>query len=62
MIPVLIIILGVVDPGKDLDCEVVWHPSFLAPEDGSFSLTIHSGNTLQLRCRAEVSLTLLHSE
>ena len=55
MFPVLIIILGVVDPGKDLDCEVVWHPSFLAPEDGSFSLTIHSGNTLQLRCRAEVS-------
>lgn len=45
---------GVVDPFKDLDCEVVWHPSYLAPEDGSFSLMIHSGNTLQLQCRAEV--------
>lgn len=45
---------GVVDPFKDLDCEVVWHPSYLAPEDGSFSLMIHSGNTLQLKCRAEV--------
>ncbi|XP_052240686.1 cilia- and flagella-associated protein 47-like isoform X3 [Dreissena polymorpha] len=48
---------GVVDPFKDLDCEVVWHPSYLAPEDGSFSLMIHSGNTLQLKCRAELGPT-----
>ncbi|XP_053397416.1 cilia- and flagella-associated protein 47-like isoform X4 [Mercenaria mercenaria] len=48
---------GVVDPFKDLDCEVVWHPSFLAPEDGSFSLMIHSGSTLQLKCKAELGQT-----
>ncbi|XP_052808119.1 cilia- and flagella-associated protein 47-like isoform X2 [Mya arenaria] len=48
---------GVVDPFKELDCEVVWHPSYLAPEDGSFSLMIHSGNTLQLRCKAELGPT-----
>ncbi|KAK3096977.1 hypothetical protein FSP39_005325 [Pinctada imbricata] len=45
---------GTVDAYKDLDCEVVWHPSYLAPEDGSFSLMIHGGQTLQLRCRAEL--------
>ena len=45
---------GTVDAYKDLDCEVVWHPSYLAPEDGSFSLMIHGGPTLQLQCRAEV--------
>ncbi|KAL4233464.1 hypothetical protein ACF0H5_008145 [Mactra antiquata] len=48
---------GVVDPFKDLDCEVVWHPSYLAPEDGSFSLMIHGGNTLQLQCKAELGPT-----
>ena len=56
-----LIFVGVVEPHKDLDCEVVWHPSFLAPEDGSFSLTIHSGNTLQLRCRAEVNFALFNA-
>lgn len=45
---------GTVDAYKDLACEVVWHPSYLAPEDGSFSLMVHGGNTLQLQCKAEV--------
>lgn len=48
---------GVVDPFKDLDCEVVWHPSYLAPEDGSFALMIHGGNTLQMKCTAELGPT-----
>ncbi|XP_052708553.1 cilia and flagella-associated protein 47-like isoform X1 [Crassostrea angulata] len=48
---------GTVDAYKDLDCEVVWHPSYLAPEDGSFSLMIHGGPTLQLQCRAELGNT-----
>ncbi|XP_021363645.1 cilia- and flagella-associated protein 47-like isoform X2 [Mizuhopecten yessoensis] len=45
---------GIVDAHKDLDCEVVWHPSFLAPEDGSFSLMVHGGPTLQLQCKVEM--------
>ncbi|XP_071134806.1 cilia- and flagella-associated protein 47-like isoform X3 [Mytilus edulis] len=45
---------GTVDSFKDLDCEVVWHPSYLAPEDGMFSLKVHGGPTLQLSCRAEL--------
>ena len=49
-----ILFIGTVDAFKDLDCEVVWHPSYLAPEDGQFSLKVHSGHTLQLKCRAEV--------
>ncbi|KAL5010428.1 hypothetical protein ScPMuIL_012733 [Solemya velum] len=48
---------GIVDAHKDLDCEVVWHPSYLAPDDGSFSLMIHGGNTLQLNCQAELGPT-----
>ncbi|KAL3884217.1 hypothetical protein ACJMK2_030436, partial [Sinanodonta woodiana] len=48
---------GVVDAFKDLDCEVVWHPSYLAPEDGSFSLMVHGGSTLQLLCKAELGPT-----
>ena len=46
---------GTVDAGKDLDCEVVFHPSYLAPDDGQFMMQVHGGNTLKLNCRAVVS-------
>ena len=45
---------GQVDAFKDLDCEVVFHPSFLAPEEGDFALQIHGGNPLKLKCIAQV--------
>ncbi|KAK3775916.1 hypothetical protein RRG08_017206 [Elysia crispata] len=48
---------GVVDPGTDLDCEVVWHPSFMAPECGSFTLLINGGDSRKLTCRAELGST-----
>ncbi|XP_059154686.1 cilia- and flagella-associated protein 47-like isoform X2 [Physella acuta] len=45
---------GVVEPGCDLDCEVVWHPSYLAPEDGSFTLLVNGGESRSLSCKAEL--------
>ncbi|XP_048239518.1 cilia and flagella-associated protein 47-like isoform X3 [Haliotis rufescens] len=45
---------GMVDAFSDLDCEVVWHPSFMAPEDGSFTLMLLNGNPSQFRCLAQL--------
>ena len=45
---------GTVEPFSDLDCEVVFHPSYLAPEEGEFNLQVHGGNTLNLNCKAEL--------
>ena len=50
----ILLTLGVVDAFKDLDCEVVFHPSFMAPEEGFFALQVHGGNTLKLKCTAKV--------
>ena len=47
---------GTVNPNSSLDCEVVWHPAFMAPEDGAFQLHVSGGTQLQLKCRAEVSV------
>ncbi len=51
---VCVFVVGIVDARKDLDCEVVFHPSFLAPEDGQFALQVHGGNMLKLKCLAKV--------
>ncbi|KAM9328460.1 cilia- and flagella-associated protein 47-like [Pholidichthys leucotaenia] len=48
---------GVVEPHKELDCEVVWHPSFSAPSEGDFDLCVHEGNTQRLHCVAKVGIT-----
>ena len=48
---------GTVEAMTELDCEVVFHPSFLAPDEGFFALQVHGGNTLKLRCTAKVTLT-----
>ena len=50
------LIEGFVDANADLDCEVVFHPSFMAPEEGLFALQVHGGNTLKLKCRAKVRI------
>ena len=51
---------GTVDPLKDLECEVVFHPSYHAPEDGEFALQVHGGETLTLKCFADVSKDTIH--
>ncbi|XP_022089961.1 cilia- and flagella-associated protein 47-like isoform X2 [Acanthaster planci] len=48
---------GTVDPQKDLECEVVFHPSYHAPEDGEFALKVHGGDTLKLKCFADLGPT-----
>lgn len=50
---------GVVDPYSELDCEVVWHPSFSAPTEGDFDLCVHKGNVQRLHCVAKVYLPAL---
>ncbi|XP_070567350.1 cilia- and flagella-associated protein 47-like [Ptychodera flava] len=48
---------GTVDAFKDLECEVVFHPSYHAPEDGQFALQVHGGSTLKLNCTANLGPT-----
>lgn len=45
---------GTVEPQKELDCEVVWHPSFTSPAEGDFEFCVHDGNIQQLHCVAKV--------
>ncbi|KAM8903182.1 cilia- and flagella-associated protein 47-like [Spinachia spinachia] len=48
---------GSVEPYRELDCEVVWHPSFSSPSEGDFDLCVHEGNVQRLRCVAKVGST-----
>nr|XP_046237666.1 cilia- and flagella-associated protein 47-like [Scatophagus argus] len=48
---------GTVEPYRELDCEVVWHPSFSSPPQGDFDLCVHDGNTQSLHCVAKVGST-----
>ncbi|XP_070786864.1 cilia- and flagella-associated protein 47-like [Enoplosus armatus] len=45
---------GTVEPYRELDCEVVWHPSFSSPPEGDFDLCVHEGNKQRLHCVAKV--------
>ncbi|XP_064167628.1 cilia- and flagella-associated protein 47-like [Anguilla rostrata] len=45
---------GTVEAYRELDCEVVWHPSFYSPLEGQFDLCVHQGNTARLQCVAKV--------
>jgi len=47
---------GTVDALSDLCCEVVFHPSYLAPLEGQFALQVHGGSTEKLHCTAKVTL------
>ena len=46
---------GTVEPYSELCCEVVFHPSYLAPLDGQFALQVHGGSSDKLHCTAKVS-------
>ncbi|XP_054830370.1 cilia- and flagella-associated protein 47-like [Eublepharis macularius] len=48
---------GTVEACKDLECEVVWHPSFSSPVTGEFDLCVHQGKTLKLKCFAKLGST-----
>ncbi|XP_062432984.1 cilia- and flagella-associated protein 47 [Rhea pennata] len=48
---------GFVEAYRDLECEVVWHPSFHCPEAGEFNLCVHQGNTIKLKCFAKLGPT-----
>ncbi|KAM7365486.1 hypothetical protein PAMP_016406 [Pampus punctatissimus] len=48
---------GTVEPYRELDCEVVWHPSFSSPSEGDFDLCVLEGNTQRLHCIAKVGFT-----
>ncbi|XP_034411441.1 cilia- and flagella-associated protein 47-like [Cyclopterus lumpus] len=48
---------GSVEPYRELDCEIVWHPSFTSPSEGDFDLCVHNGNTQRLHCVAKVGST-----
>lgn len=51
---------GTVNALSSLDCEVVWHPSFISPEEGSFQLLVTGGSTLNLVCQAEVGTPVVN--
>ncbi|XP_059183828.1 cilia- and flagella-associated protein 47-like [Centropristis striata] len=46
---------GAVEPFSELDCEVVWYPSFSSSPEGDFDLCVQEGNTLRLHCVAKVA-------
>ncbi|XP_066563691.1 cilia- and flagella-associated protein 47-like [Amia ocellicauda] len=48
---------GTVEAYRELDCEVVWHPSYYSPLEGVFDLCVHHGNTTGLKCVAKVGST-----
>ncbi|XP_039998194.1 cilia- and flagella-associated protein 47-like [Xiphias gladius] len=48
---------GTVEPYRELDCEVVWYPSFSSPSEGDFDLCVHEHNTQRLHCVAKVGST-----
>jgi hypothetical protein len=45
---------GIIEPYKDLECEVVWHGSSLAPAKGTFSLQVTGGDATTLTCEAKI--------
>lgn len=49
-----LLISGTVNPQSNLECEVVFYPSYYAPLSGLFQLRIDGGNNLELQTRAEV--------
>ncbi|XP_015233239.1 PREDICTED: cilia- and flagella-associated protein 47 [Cyprinodon variegatus] len=48
---------GTVEPHMELDCEVVWHPSFDSPSEGDFDLCVPGGKTQRLHCVAKIGTT-----
>ncbi|NXO63125.1 CFA47 protein, partial [Phainopepla nitens] len=47
---------GCVEAYSDVECEVVWHSGFNTPETGQFTLCVHRGNSITLKCLAKVKI------
>ena len=47
-------ILGTVDAFTSLECEVVYQPTFSAPEETDFLVHVTGGSDLKLKCIAKV--------
>uniref|UniRef100_A0A8U7MMM3 Cilia and flagella associated protein 47 n=1 Tax=Corvus moneduloides TaxID=1196302 RepID=A0A8U7MMM3_CORMO len=48
---------GFVEAYSDLECEVVWHPGFYTPKEGEFTLCVHKGSSINLKCFAKLGTT-----
>ncbi|XP_076799523.1 cilia- and flagella-associated protein 47-like isoform X2 [Clavelina lepadiformis] len=48
---------GTVEAYKDLNCKVVFHPSYFAPLEGDFHMQVHNGNSMKLNCLAKLGAT-----
>ncbi|NWV81447.1 CFA47 protein, partial [Dasyornis broadbenti] len=46
---------GFVEANSDLECEVVWHPRFSTLETGEFTLCVHKGKSINLKCFVKVT-------
>ncbi|XP_049499621.1 cilia- and flagella-associated protein 47-like [Panthera uncia] len=49
---------GTVEPYSSLQCEVTWQPGFSSPERGEFVLHVNEGNTMTLKCVAQVMISI----
>lgn len=49
--------VGTVEPYSSLECEVTWQPGFSSPERGEFILHVNEGNTMILKCVAQVMIS-----
>ncbi|XP_025790294.1 cilia- and flagella-associated protein 47 [Puma concolor] len=49
---------GTVEPYSSLQCEVTWQPGFNSPERGEFVLHVNEGNTMTLKCVAQVMISI----
>ena len=52
--PLLCVIIGTVDAFTSLECEVVYQPTFSAPEETDFLVHVTGGSDLKLKCTAKV--------
>jgi len=50
---------GTVEAFSELCCEVVFHPSYLAPLNAQFALQVHGGASQTLQCSAKVLVFLV---
>ena len=50
----MFVVVGTVDAFTSLECEVVYQPTFSAPEETDFLVHVTGGSDLKLKCMAKV--------
>ena len=58
---ILFAVVGTVDAFTALECEVVYQPTFSAPEETDFLLHVTGGSDFKLKCIAKVPLLVSKS-